>query len=598
MAEFFSEIFIDEVSSSNDIVDVISEYVKLDKKGKDYFGLCPFHHEKSPSFSVVPNKQIFYCFGCNKGGSVIHFVMEIERLSFVEAVKQLAERARIPIPEMQGVNRDKDAELKKEIMEMNKEAARYFYSALYSEKGLKGREYLSKRSVSHDTAKKFGIGYSLDEWHSLLDVIRKKGFSETAIEKSGLFIKNKMGDYYDRFRGRLMFPIFNVTGSVIAFGGRIIDNSEGAKYMNSPESVVYTKGKHLYALNFVRTRHVKSLIVVEGYMDVISLYQAGCTNAVASLGTAMTEAQGRMMKKYAEEIIICYDADSAGQAATMRGLDLLKGLGCKVKVLTVTGGKDPDEYIKANGLSGFERLIEQSETLIDYKIRKLKEKSDFDTIHGKTEFLKQLSEILAAINVTVEREMYINKAAVDYNVSVDAIIELMEEREIANKRPEISTKVNQIRSKLNLDQGNSKILNKLIYDERMLLVFLCMDKRLFDGIKSKIGMNDYACEDNIQVAKIVYESIESGNEFTINNLLDKLEPELAGVFAGLFQKDCQCDDVRMAIKSKLIDIVNGKLDLEIEIQRDHLKKLDKADSEEIRKATVELQNLIIARMKR
>jgi len=604
MAGYYDETFIEEVRSSNDIVEVVSEYVKLDKKGKDFWGLCPFHREKTPSFSVVPAKQIYYCFGCGKGGNILHFIMETERMEFGDALKYLAQRAGIAVPALRrNGGYDKESEVKKEILEMNKEAARFYFACLNNAgKGASARKYLQQRQLTERTVRRFGLGYAPGEWHELLDIVREKGFSGEAIDKSGLFRKNNKGEYYDGFRNRLMFPIFNVTGSVIAFGGRRINEEDKAKYINSPETAVYTKGRHLYGLNFVRAQHLPKLIVVEGYMDVVSLNQAGCVNIVASLGTALTEAQGRLLKKYTEEIIICYDADAAGQAATLRGLDLLKGLGCKVKVLSITDGKDPDEFVKANGLSEFEKLIERSETLVDYKIRRLRESSDVNSVQGSTEFFKGLADILAEVEVSVERELYLRRAANEFNVKEEHIQELINEKTNVGKVPGISSKVGNIRLKSINRAGNDKILTKLIYDERLLLAFLCMDKRMFSEVKNELPQDDYASEENREAADIIYREIEKGGEFTPAHLLDRLSPEQAGIFTGLFRKDCICDDIKTAMKEKLTDIKIGKTEIKIQQLLDEISNTgstgersstnENAVNEEKKKKTEELNELV------
>jgi len=388
----YSDELIEEIRINNDIVDVVSEYVRLEKRGKNYFGLCPFHREKTPSFSVESEKQIFYCFGCGKGGNVFQFISLAEKLDYIEAVKLLADRAKIVLPESDDAQEAERAKLRKQVLSINLSAARYYNDALHSEKGRIALEYLKKREISEQTVRKFGLGYSTDDWDSLYRHLKADGFTDEEMLKSGLIMQSSKGNLYDRFRGRLMFPIFDIRGSVIGFGGRVLDNSM-PKYMNSPETVVYNKGKHLYALNFAKNSGSKNLIVVEGYMDTISLYQRGINNAVASLGTALTESQGRILKKYAEEIVISYDADTAGQAATMRGLNLLNDIGCNVKVLTVPDGKDPDEYIRKNGANGFKKLADGALSLVEYKIKILRTDQDLSTTDGKVAFLNKTGNV-------------------------------------------------------------------------------------------------------------------------------------------------------------------------------------------------------------
>ena len=350
----YSDELIEEIRINNDIVDVVSEYVRLEKRGKNHFGLCPFHREKTPSFSVEEVKQIFYCFGCGKGGNVFQFISLAEKIDFIDAVRLLADRAKITLPESDDAEEAARAKLKQQVTDINLLAARYYNDVFNSEKGKVARDYLKKREISESTARKFGLGYSPDHWDSLYQHLKSSGISDEQMLKSGLIQKSSKGQLYDRFRGRLMFPIFDVRGIVIGFGGRVMDDSM-PKYMNSPETVVYSKGRHLYALNFAKNSDSERIIVVEGYMDVISLYQSGINNVVASLGTALTESQGRLLKKYAQEIVISYDSDTAGQAATQRGLDLLNNIGCNVKVLTVPGREGSGRfYKKKRGLTALE----------------------------------------------------------------------------------------------------------------------------------------------------------------------------------------------------------------------------------------------------
>jgi DNA primase len=374
----YSDEIIEEIRISNDIVDVVREYVQLKKTGKNYMGLCPFHKEKTPSFSVEPSKQLFYCFGCAKGGNVVNFIQLIENLSFRESIEFLANRAGIQLPGDESEEEQKRRKIRDELININTEAARFFYSQIFIPENTIARLYLQKRGIGNKILNRFGIGYCPETDDSLFQYLKRKGFSEGSICLSGLVSHGKSGVYYDRFKGRIMFPIFDIKGKVIAFGGRVI-NQEGPKYMNSPETPVYHKGNVLYAMNFARQSDKKRIFVVEGYMDVISLHQSGIINSVGTLGTALTEEQGRILKKYAEEVIISYDSDAAGQAAAMRSLDILNRLGCNVKVLEIPKGKDPDEYIRSKGKEEFEKIAENSVTLLEYKAKKLKMEIDTST---------------------------------------------------------------------------------------------------------------------------------------------------------------------------------------------------------------------------
>ena len=379
------ESIIEEIIARNDIASVVGQYVRFTKtSGQNLFGLCPFHSEDTPSFSVAPGKQIYYCFGCNKGGNVIHFMMEIEKCTYVEAIKLLAERAQIRIPEPEDESYRKEAAIRDSVRDSLIEAARYFYHHLHSQRGAIAAQYLEKRKISSQTAKAFGLGYAPDDWSGLYRHLQSKGFSDDILSKNGLFTKGKKNDLLDLFRGRLMFPIFDSMGKIVAFGGRILDDGH-PKYINSPESVVYSKQRHLYGLNFAKASRDKKLIIVEGYMDVISMHQAGVTNAVASLGTALTDRQLDLASRYADEIVLFYDSDNAGQAAALRGLKMLierdkkhTATQTKISIAMVPDGKDPDDYIKEHGADSFRKIVSDAYSVMDYLLLSAKKQSMTD----------------------------------------------------------------------------------------------------------------------------------------------------------------------------------------------------------------------------
>ncbi|MCX7843251.1 MAG: DNA primase [Clostridia bacterium] len=547
MYNYYSDELIEEVRINNDIADVVSEYVKLEKKGKDFFGLCPFHKEKTPSFCVVPGKQIFYCFGCGKGGNVIHFIMNAENLDFIEAIKLLAERARIQLPEGDGSGEQEKAALKREIISINTEAARFYYNNLNSRQGEIALRYLRDRGLSEQTIRRFGIGYSTDEWDLLFKYLVDKGFSEELILKSGLVIPNKKGGYYDRFRERVIFPIFDIRGNVIAFGGRIISRTADKsqpKYVNSPETPVYSKGKNLYALNLAKNSGQNKLLVVEGYMDVISLHQCGIINTVASLGTALTESQGRMLKKYAQEIIISYDADTAGQAATLRGLDILNDIGCNVKVLRIPEGKDPDEFVRKNGPKAMQELIENSITLLEYKAGILKNSIDTGTTEGKINFLNKLSDLLVKVDNNIEREVYIKKLAKEFDVNEEAIYS-----EIYRKmRPRSSfRKVTAADAKKESKKTEKVEDSGIRHDERMLLALLCTDNSVYKKVRDKLAGLEFTGDENRKIAQIVLARLEDNRGLVAGELLNLLEPGIADEFTRIIQQECNCEDNYKAV---------------------------------------------------
>lgn len=414
------EQFVDELVSRTDIVDLVGSYVRLNKKGNNYWGLCPFHSEKTASFSVSPDKQICYCFGCHKGGGAINFLMEMENLSFVEAVQQLAQRAGMQVPES---DYDKGRKERRErLMEMNKEAARYFHSRLYAPEGAQALDYLRRRGLSQATLTNFGLGFAPDSWDGLLNVLAEKGYDKKMVLEGGLAVSNDKGRIYDRFRNRVMFPIIDVRGSVIGFGGRVMDDSK-PKYLNSPEGPVYNKSRNLFALNIAKKTKEGRIILTEGYMDTIALHQAGFDCAVASLGTALTADHAQLLARYTKEAVIAYDGDGAGVAAAQRAIPLLEKAGLKVKVLQMRGAKDPDEFIKNYGRDAFAKLLDESSNHIEYRLEKIKSKYDLKDDAQRIEFLREATGLIASLSSAVEREVYGGRAAMAAGISAEAMVQ-------------------------------------------------------------------------------------------------------------------------------------------------------------------------------
>ena len=404
----FPENFINELTERNDIVEVVSSYVRLSKKsGSNLFGLCPFHSEKTPSFSVSPDKQIYHCFGCGKGGGVINFVMEIENLSFPEAVEFLAKRAGMPMPEE---TNDRESRRRARMLELNKAAARFFYEQLSTVAGQAACDYMRKRKLSPATARNFGIGFAPDSWNSLTEAMKAKGFTEKELAEAGLVRHGKNGGVYDTFRNRLMFPVIDVRGNVIGFSGRILGDGE-PKYMNSPETLVFNKSRNLFALNLAKKSKCGYIILSEGNIDVASLHQAGFDSAVASLGTSLTPEQARLISRYTDQVVIAYDNDGAGIKAAQRAIGILEKLDLKVKVLRLEGAKDPDEFIKLKGPEAFRKLLEGSEDQIDYRLRAVTEKYDLSSDGDKVAFLKEATELVARLPGAVERQVYAMRVA-------------------------------------------------------------------------------------------------------------------------------------------------------------------------------------------
>ncbi|HEX2938705.1 MAG TPA: DNA primase, partial [Ruminiclostridium sp.] len=403
----FSDSFLQELKYRADMATVAQRYVNLRKSGRGYVGLCPFHSEKSPSFYVFEDTQSFYCFGCGAGGDVITFIRRIENLDYVDAIKNLAGQFGLDVPE-EGVD-DSASRLRKRILEMNREAAKFYYACLKSPDGEPGRKYFKKRQLLPSTIKGFGLGYAPAKWDALKSHLKSLGFDEEEMKAASL-INEKDGHSYDKFRNRVMFPIIDLQGSVIAFGGRVLDDST-PKYLNSSDTPVFKKSRGLYALNFAKGSADGTLILCEGYMDVIALHQAGFKNAVATLGTALTPEQSRLMSRYAKDVVVSYDSDEPGQKAAQRAIGLLTQAGINVRVLRIEGGKDPDEFIKTHGADKFRIMLKKSGSHIEYRIEKAKAKYDLNIPEQKIEFLKEAKNVLASVESAVEREVYAGKIA-------------------------------------------------------------------------------------------------------------------------------------------------------------------------------------------
>ena len=415
----FPSQFLDELIARNDIVDVVSDYVALTKRsGSNMFGLCPFHSEKTPSFSVSPSKQIYHCFGCGKGGSVINFIMEIENLSFPDAVAFLARRVNMTVPDDETPEEVKSRRAR--MLQLNRDAARFFHSVLKTPEGSAAVEYINKRGLTKQSVINFGIGAAPNSWSALTDAMLKKGYSAAELLGAGLVKRGKGGSVYDTFRNRLMFPVIDVRGSVIGFSGRILDDGE-PKYLNSPDTLVFSKQRNLFGLNLAKKTKLDMLILVEGNLDVVSLHQAGFDCAVASLGTSLTPDQARLMSRYTENVVIAYDSDNAGIKASERAIGILNKTGMNVKVLRIDGAKDPDEFIKNRGADAFRVLLERSENHIEYRLLTVKSKYDLNTDDGRLGYLSEATALLADIENAIEREVYGARVAENAGVSAEAV---------------------------------------------------------------------------------------------------------------------------------------------------------------------------------
>lgn len=412
--------FIDDLVARSDIVDVVSDYVKLTPKGGSYWGLCPFHGEKTPSFHVRADQQNYHCFGCGKGGGVISFVMEVENLPYLDALRLLAKRAGVEFPEQ---NMDQRSRRKRaRLLELNKEAARFFHSQLHGPAGRQGLEYLQRRGLSRGIITRFGLGFAPDNWDSLIRAMAQKGYEKGDLLEAGLAVSSQKGRIYDRFRGRVMFPIIDLRGDVIGFGGRVM--GDGApKYLNSPDSPVFNKSRNLFALNLAKNTKLGRIVLTEGYMDTISLYQAGFDCAVASLGTSLTADHAKLLSRFTKEVVICYDADSAGIQAANRAIPLLEKTGLKVRVVRVHGAKDPDEFLKKFGPDAFAKLLDQSENYVNYNLRQLQEKYDLTDPIQRAEFARAGAEVISQLESPVEREVHAGQLAQTTGVGKDALLQ-------------------------------------------------------------------------------------------------------------------------------------------------------------------------------
>lgn len=513
----FPDSFLQELKLRSDITEIASSYVNLKRHGRNMVGLCPFHGEKTPSFNIYTENGSFYCFGCGAGGDVITFIMKIENLDYVEAVKFLAQRAGMEMPE--NTYDDSLSKLRMRIYEANREAARFFHATLLSQRGQSGLNYLRGRALSDRTIRHFGLGFADDDWNSLCNHLKNKGFSEYEIYSANLAFRRKNGNgIYDRFVNRVMFPIIDLRGNVIAFGGRIMTD-EKPKYLNTSDTPVFKKSENLFSLNNAKSSGTRTLILCEGYMDVIALNQAGFTNAVATLGTALTNEQAVLMKRYADEVIICYDADGAGQKATARAIQILRNAGLPIKILTVPSGKDPDEFIRSKGENGpaaFKLLIEKCGNDIEYRLMKLKENYNLNTTDGKVAFLNEAVKIVATIESPIERDVFASKLCTELEIDKNAFLEQISKVKRRDRRENIKKETRQIQAELN---GQSDKINKEHYKkprsssaEEALLVYLINNPDYANSISERVTPDKFSNSLIKRYYEYVLSKIKSGYE--------------------------------------------------------------------------------------
>lgn len=588
----YSDELLDEIKSKNDIVDIVSQYVVLKRTGRNYMGLCPFHKEKSGSFCVSPDKQIFHCFGCGVGGNVFHFISKIENLNFKESVEMLANRAGVELPVSGNFEDDKLAKLKSRVYEVNKCAAEFYHENLYKPTAKPGQEYVKKRHLDNKTLKAFKIGYS-GRFNELYTELKSKGFTEEEILASCLVNKNPDGKFIDRFRNRLMFPIFDTHERVIAFGGRVLDDSK-PKYINSPEDIVYSKGRYLFAFNIARKYNSKTIIMVEGYMDAVSLHQRGIHNAVASLGTALTEAQGRLLRRSCEKVIIGYDADGAGQAATLRGLEILQNLGCDIRILQIEGAKDPDEFVVKYGPERFQMYVDKAISLVEFKVKMLKKSLDLDNVNDKIKFLNEVAKIVAKVENSMEREVYVDKISLEYKVSKDAIYAEINKLLYANSRTEqkLEKKVVPVKNvSIQQDEQPVDVKTKRLESLVIYLLINYPDKS-FERLKKLIDNNVIKIERNKAIINKLYEEHEKGN-INIENILDLFEDEITvNYLSGIMSSDFEITDVDKCIEDVLVAY---RKELLLQRRNEILGKIDNNDltKEEVANLEAQLNEVII-----
>lgn len=549
MAKYSDEI-IEQIRNNNDIVDVISQYVVLKRSGRNFQGLCPFHGEKSPSFFVLPDRQFFHCFGCGIGGDVIKFVQKIENLDFIPTLELLASRAGITLQSLNGEQDNVKLRLKEKVYEINKITAEYYHQNLYKITAKIAQEYVKKRKMDNNTLKTFLIGFS-GNYDELYRYLKSKGFKDEEIMASGLAYKAQSGKFFDRYKNRLMIPIRDIQDRFIGFGGRVLDDSK-PKYINSPENMVYSKRRELFALNIAKKSGKDKILIVEGYMDAISLHQRGINNVVASLGTALTEQQGRLLRKYASQVVIGYDSDGAGQSATIRGMEILQNLGCDVRILQLDGeAKDPDEYILKYGSGRLQKRIDEAISLIEFKVKLLKNSIKIETASDKIKFLNEIVKLISKVENNVEKEVYIDKISQEYGISKEAIYAQSNKLTYSNSQSSKNLQKPVIAKHIAPKKQEEKINETIIKRENMLISLLInYPKETYNSIKGKIILEDFKYEKNKKIANVLYEELEKGNSNNILNLFE--DDEIINHITYIMAYDFEIADIKKAIEDMII----------------------------------------------
>lgn len=555
---FYSDDLIEEVRSKNDIVDVIGGYVRLQKKGSTYFGLCPFHNEKTGSFSVSPHKQMFYCFGCGAGGNVFTFLMKYENFTFTEAMQTLADRVGVDLPQQEMTAAAKrEADKKTTLLEINKQAARYFYSLLRSERGQKAYGYFRNRELTDETMKKFGLGYSDQYSDDLYRYLKNLGYDDNILKESGLVTIDEARGGHDKFWNRAMFPIMDVHNRVIGFGGRVMGDGE-PKYLNSPETKIFDKSRNLYGLNIARSTRKNQLLLCEGYMDVIALHQAGFDNAVASLGTALTSGHASLLKRYTREVYLTYDSDGAGTKAALRAIPILKEVGIITKVINMQPYKDPDEFIKAMGAQAYQERIDQAENSFMFEIRIMQSDYDMNDPESKTAFYNEIAKKLLAFEEELERNNYIQAVAEKYMIAFEDLRRLV--NNLAIKGGIVKTPA-KLKSGIN---ENKKKEDGMKQSQKLLLTWLIEDTRLFGKIQGLITPEDFTSELYKKVALMLFEQYEKEHEVNPAKIISAFsqeedQREIAELFNARIHKVETHSDMEKALKETIIRIKQNSI---------------------------------------
>lgn len=589
---FYPEDLVEEVRSRNDVVDVIGSYVRLQKKGNSYMGLCPFHSEKTPSFSVSRNKQMYHCFGCGVGGNVITFVMEYENYSFVEALKMLAERVGVALPEAEySPEEKKQASIKGRLLEIHKVAAKYYFYQLKSERGRIAYDYLKNREISDETMVKFGLGYSNKTSNDLYLYLKSLGYEDEILKLSGLVTLDEQRGANDKFWNRVMYPIMDVNNKVIGFGGRVMGDGM-PKYLNSPETKIFDKSRNLYGMNLARTSRKDHLIICEGYMDVIALHQAGFNNAVASLGTAFTGLQANLMKRYTKEVLVCYDSDGAGTQAALRAIPILKEAGLAVKVINMKPYKDPDEFIKALGAEEFQKRIDTAQNSFFYEIDVLEQQFEFDDPEQKTRFFNETAKRLLVFQEELERNIYVEAIANKYHIGFDNLKRLVNQygsQIIVSKYTELEPRVLKEPKKNKSEEGIKQ-------SQKILLTWLIEDVSLFEKIKGIITPSDFTMDLYKQAASMLFEQYEKDGTVIPAKIINYFESaeeqkEIASLFNTELRVEMSLSERQKAFEETVLKIKKNSLD---ELSKEAIEKNDIVKLQEIIREQHNLQKLHIS----